>query len=1009
MESWIENVLSADSAEARAERAFFALRERPAKGRREDEREVLAAMDKAARTCLDGILNNFRVLQKQDGSLVELKSGSRLGDYKVLEKIGQGSMGTVYLAVQYPVGREVALKVLHDHLFQSERAVERFLREAQAAGRVRHASVVTVFAAGQHEERLFIAQELVGSGRSLVNWIAERAAASELPSSDGQRVARLFAALAEGLHAAHEENLVHRDVKPANVVLNDDDQPKLADFGLARILDEGALTESGESAGTLLYQAPEQVDKKHGAIDRRTDVFALGACLYEALTFQAPFHGDSVPQVTNNILHKEPADPRSLRSRVPRPLALIALKALEKSQRRRYASARLMGADLLRFLAGEPVLARPPGRLLLAQRWVRQHRVLASTMTLLLLAVGATTWQLRHDRALRLEVEDASERALQALQVTTELLVSLDPRRRAMGLDEVTADLAPAVDLAVAYRLHAPDLAARLYLGAGSMAHSLGHLDLALELVDHAQDLSLIFGKEERNLMFDVLFERARLLEDRWELEAAAAAFGELLLLAEDHDLREDPRFAQALGNFYLVLSHADDQDQVESLLAENGSVGRLLELAEKSAKERSADPITWLALLLVRSRVAYIQEQPTLARELADVALREARARLGESHIITLQALDARGTAYYREGTQGLRDASSLLDLQRLAERDFSELFGLAEATLGSDHPLTVRAKERLGVTLIEQGRWADAEVIYREVVPKIERIHGPDALPTLRAKTAFGVLYMRSGKSAEAKELLSAMLEAKRRILGPRHWSTLTSLVGLIEVHQSRGETQRHLELLRELHSAYVHGKGEFSKLGLYSLNELWRAEMVAGNFDVAEVLARRYLGFVLQADWDLTPGCHYTAEYQVILVLIMGGKLARADTELASLEARLTDESAPLFHERRFQLLSLRALHAHKAGDYSATRAVFRAMDTLFQEHPELDGQVNNVIHAMQRARIEMADGLPGRAIGILEECLRFEENRVVTFLHSIQPLQELLEEYRALVDADQSRKR
>jgi len=285
--------------------------------------------------------------------------GSVLGDFRVLAEIGRGGMGVVYEAEQLSLNRLVALKVLSPHLGFSEEAVLKFRREAEAGGRQSHRGIVSVFAVGEHEGVHYIAQELVPGGRTLADGLREHHDGKELPLGYFRQIAKLLIEAADALSHAHSAGVVHRDVKPSNILIDPDGTPKVTDFGLAKIENALSLSRTGDLTGTPYYMSPEQAMSRRSIIDHRTDVYSLGVTLYEALTLEVPFEGESSQEVLKKILDLEPRDPRKSSARVPRDLAVIALKAMEKEPGRRYATMAEFGDDLRRYVAGEPILARP--------------------------------------------------------------------------------------------------------------------------------------------------------------------------------------------------------------------------------------------------------------------------------------------------------------------------------------------------------------------------------------------------------------------------------------------------------------------------------------------------------------------------------------------------------------------------------------------------------------------------------------------------------------------------
>ncbi|MEY2746564.1 MAG: hypothetical protein RL112_1606, partial [Planctomycetota bacterium] len=301
--------------------------------------------------------------------------GEVVGGFRLVKFLGRGGMGEVWEAEQQGLRRRVALKFLLDARFD-ERVLQYFLREARAGGRVRHPNVVATIASGSDGGIDWIAQELVRGSRSLRDAIEDLRRLPQLPSAYHAGVARLVEGVARGMQAAHEAGVVHRDLKPQNILVDERDQPRIVDFGLARVADESMLSKSGEVVGTWHYMSPEQVAGSRGGLDHRSDIFSLGVVLYELATLERPFTGDSETAVARRIAQDEPADPRSLRSQCPRDLAVVCLKALEKRPEARYQSMEQFAEDLRRVQAHEPIRARPAGPLERARKWFRRNPAL---------------------------------------------------------------------------------------------------------------------------------------------------------------------------------------------------------------------------------------------------------------------------------------------------------------------------------------------------------------------------------------------------------------------------------------------------------------------------------------------------------------------------------------------------------------------------------------------------------------------------------------------------------
>ncbi len=302
-----------------------------------------------------------------------LTAGTRLGDFEIVRELGRGGMGVVYEARQSSLARKVALKLLPAPLAAIPASIERFRREGEAAARLEHPAIVRVHAVGLDQGTSWIAMELV-EGRSLSSGLTDLAkdarrgsdgwCAAFGPRSAGDEtshvriVARLVAEVAGALDHAHRHGVVHRDVKPSNILIRADGHPVLTDFGIARIEGQESVTRAGELPGTSHYLAPEQV--RGGAmVGPACDVYSLGVTLYEALTLKRPFDGATTQDLLERILNREPIPPRSLHRDIPSDLETICLTAIEKDPRRRYAAAADFADDLARFLDHRTIRARP--------------------------------------------------------------------------------------------------------------------------------------------------------------------------------------------------------------------------------------------------------------------------------------------------------------------------------------------------------------------------------------------------------------------------------------------------------------------------------------------------------------------------------------------------------------------------------------------------------------------------------------------------------------------------
>ena len=413
-----------------------------------------------------------------------LPPGSRVGDFEIRGVLGQGGMGVVYRARQVSLNRDVALKMLPGPARFGPQAVQRFQIEAQAAARLHHTNIVPVYAQGEHEGRAYYTMELVegigldglilGKPDRLLSVLRDKIArastetaaarseiarsnpsdaashrnAARVPESnrwqlaDFRRLAGWLAEIAEALEWAHRHGVVHRDVKPHNILCGRDRRLYLTDFGLARLADEPHLTLSGEVMGTPAYLSPEQLNGRPEDVDHRTDVYSLGVTLYELVTQKKPFIGETRERIMAAVCRGEPTPPRRLNPDIPANLETICLRSMARNPQDRYVSAAALADDLRRFSEGRPIRARRSGPLVRALKWARRRRTLSITLaagTAAILLISALSWNLSLVRTREMQ---------QRLQGAYDRLVYLDYR----APDLVTADIGQAAAFGLADR-----------------------------------------------------------------------------------------------------------------------------------------------------------------------------------------------------------------------------------------------------------------------------------------------------------------------------------------------------------------------------------------------------------------------------------------------------------------------------------------------------------------------------------------------------------------------------
>ena len=330
----------------------------------------------------------------------------RIGAYEILSEINRGGMGIVYKAVDPQLRRLVAIKVLLAGEGAKDEDIKRFQREAQATARLLHPNIVPIYAVGTHEDKPYLVMDFV-----------EGKTAKQL-KEDGSMTPRLALKIIEGaadaLDHAHLHGVIHRDVKPANIMLDKFERAQLMDFGLARRVDEDLeVTQSGTTMGTPSYMSPEQAEGRLDQVDGRSDVYSAGACLYELLTGRPPFEATTIMATLKKVLEDEPVPPRKLNPKIHRDVETICLKCLEKEKKSRYASAKQLAEDIRRFNAGEAIMAKPLGVFASKFRAARQHWEITLAVAIMILSgLAALGYSLNEANNVRLRQMSEREEAL---------------------------------------------------------------------------------------------------------------------------------------------------------------------------------------------------------------------------------------------------------------------------------------------------------------------------------------------------------------------------------------------------------------------------------------------------------------------------------------------------------------------------------------------------------------------------------------------------------------------
>jgi len=574
-----------------------------------------------------------------DESQANAQPSRRLGDFEIVRELGRGGMGIVYEARQVSLNRKVALKVLSGSLGLTTKAILRFQREAEAAAKLHHTNIVPIYATGEQDGAHYYAMELIegpgldqviaqmremqkpasqkegsavaspsaatasGTGRP-IDWVTRTMglpppdastssethslSSSSLSSGTGyfDTVARMVAEVADALDYAHAQGVIHRDIKPSNLLLSPVGRLSMNDFGLARMLEQPGMTVSGEFVGSPMYMSPEQIAAGRAPLDHRTDIYSLGATLYELLTLQPPFQGVRRDQVIAQIIGKEPKPPRSINRRIPQDLETICLKMMEKDPDKRYQTAGNVAEDLRRYVNRFAISARRVGLVGRLARWAKRNRATAAALCfVVLLGLLAGVFAYREHVARQQTQEEKRQHAVE-LAMLIAMGGELDEAEKAIAEAELLGASAGSVRM----------VRGLLAFHRGDSLKAIEHLDQAAKLLPGSVAayslLAAAYGAEGRWDLYDIMMNSSMRLtavtpEDnlfRGHAVSAPNPREGLKILDEAirqrdstiaHVLRADARtkVAQDTGDIDMTQSAIDDASAAKNRMSGNPMV----------------------------------------------------------------------------------------------------------------------------------------------------------------------------------------------------------------------------------------------------------------------------------------------------------------------------------------------------------------------------------------------------------------------------------------------------
>jgi non-specific serine/threonine protein kinase/serine/threonine-protein kinase len=921
----------------------------------------------------------------------------RVGGYRLLREVGHGGMGVVYLAEQDRPHRQVALKLIHPHGL-SPRALRRFELEVEVLGRLEHPAIARIFEAGTarigRADQPFFSMEYV-RGVRLHEHLHERS-----PGLD-ERLA-LFLAICEGVQHAHQRGVIHRDLKPGNVLVDEAGRPKLIDFGLARVFDAdlpGASlhTEAGRVLGTLPYMAPELAGGDPAAVDLRADVYGLGAILYEMLTGRPPLDlsASPLPAALRRIETELPAPPSVANPELPRPLDWVVLKALEKDPDCRYSSARELAEDVRRFLAHEPLAAGPPGVRDAVALFVRRHRVAVGfagvIFVLLLVALAGTSWGLLQARASAARARTAADTTDQALDFFVGLFDQADPQI-ALGSPPTVAQALDRSEAALQDGLHGqPVIRATVLHAIGNIDRSLGRWDRAASRLAESWSLRRSSLGDEAPDTLQAANDLARVQRDIGQAAEAEALLRQTLTTRIATLGAEDPATLDSLSELGATLIDLGRAAEAEVVLRQ-AAAGRHRLLGPGHADTLESEHDLALALLALgrldeaaaamegvigRERLTLEPNHPRLLLALSNLAtIYTAQSRYDESIELQRQVADARASVL------GPDHPYTLLSLRALGETQCS--FGRrAEATVSLEAALAgyrrIRPQSHVDVLSARLlvafnqsmlGDYASARQTYEDVLPLLPAALGPDDPGTASAQYELGSIYVNLGDLQRAEPLLMAAAEALACHVDAEALRAVQSATALGRLRSRQLRLDEAAALLRSAHVLGLLHLGASHAGTLDALSDLAGLELQAGRYLEAELLARQALAGHERA---FGADCYSTVAALFLLAAALDGQghgeAAVAGYDLAIEGFTRVDGSDGI--NTHFARLTRAALIGRTGHSDEALPPIERARDAFAaafgEEHPDTLGA------DLELARVLLELGRTDEAASVVEAAL------------------------------------
>jgi tetratricopeptide (TPR) repeat protein len=773
--------------------------------------------------------------------------------FELVAMLGQGALATVWLARERKLDRLVALKLIPKDL--DSQLTRRLVREGHALAALRHPHIVAVHSLETDGGQTCLAMDFIEGG-DLRAKLQER---RFLPPNEA---ASLVRKLAGALAYAHANGILHRDVKPSNILLDAGDDPRLADFELASPLERaGDLTQAGRVAGTAAYLAPELLEGANRA-SVQSDIYGLGAVLYECLTGRAPFIGDSTAAILAQLANEDPPPPRMLKSGLPRDLETICLKCLEKDPGRRYSSAGDLESDLARWERGEPIAARPVGVTGRALRWSRRNSLASvcigvSVAVILVLAIGGPLAALRLDRARARAAEETAISTAVTDFLQNDLLAQASPNKQPDRELKLSALLDAATAKIGGRFANQPLVEASIRQTLANTYNSLGRYDVAqTQLVRALQIRQQLLGPEDARTL-SVMSDMVTNLRSQAKLPEAEAMADKTLAIMRRVLGPEHPDTLRVMNHLAVIYDWEGRYPEAQALAA------RTLKIRARVLGPEHPDTLISMNNLAI---VYADWGKPAEAEKLDLQAIEIKRRILGPENPSTLNSMHNLAVAYANEG----RFAESGALAAKLVE--------IRKRVLGPEHPMTISTKISLGLAYEAQGKFDEAAALFDQIAEEDKRLLGPEHLSTLLATADLAAVYREDGRLSEAEALQSRVLNSYERVYGAESPETQWSRHNLALVYRDEGRlaeatalAQRTLDIRRRILGPDHPGTLQSSDL-LASLL------LQTGDFSGAERLIRRSL----QARIEIDPRDWRTAAAQSLLGAALSGQRRFAEAE-------------------------------------------------------------------------------------------------------------------------------